>query len=245
MESNPKAIIFEIRAGVGGDEAALFASDLFRMYTRYAQNKNWDVVVLSENKSEAGGLKEVIFEIKGSGAYEDFKYEAGVHRVQRIPKTEKSGRIHTSTATVAVLPKINAAEVNLNPSDVRIETTKASGPGGQYVNKRMTAVRAVHIPTGIVVTCQTERSLQQNKEQALSVIASKLLEAEKRKNISQMEGKRREQIGSADRGEKIRTYNFPQDRITDHRINKKWHNIESFLDGNIDKMIKQLKQGLN
>lgn len=245
MINNPKAIIIEIRAGVGGDEAALFASDLFRMYTRYAQNKNWSVVVLHENKNEIDGFKEVVFEIKGEEAYQDLKYEAGVHRVQRIPKTEKSGRIHTSTITVAVLPKVNAAEVNLNPSDVKIETTKASGPGGQYVNKRMTAVRAVHTPTGIVVTCQTERSLQQNKEQAMSVLATKLLEEERKKKISEIEGKRREQIGHADRGEKIRTYNFPQDRITDHRINKKWHNIEGFLNGKIDKMIKQLKQGLN
>ncbi|MDD4358264.1 MAG: PCRF domain-containing protein [Candidatus Pacebacteria bacterium] len=243
--NNPKAIIIEIRAGVGGDEAALFASDLFRMYTRYAQDRNWEVFVLSENKSEVGGVKEVVFEIKGDTAFEDLKYEAGVHRVQRIPKTEKSGRIHTSTATVAVLPKLEAAQINLNPGEVRIETTKASGPGGQYVNKRMTAVRAVHIKTGLVVTCQSERSLQQNKEQALAIIAAKLKEEERRKNISQIEGKRREQIGSADRGEKIRTYNFPQDRVTDHRINKKWHDIESILNGKIDKMVKQLKQGLN
>ena len=245
MENNPKAIIFEIRAGVGGDEAALFAGDLFRMYSRYAQNKNWSVFLLSENKSDAGGLKEVIFEIKGDDAYEDLKHEAGVHRVQRIPKTEKSGRVHTSTATVAVLPKLEKAQINLNPNDISMETTKASGPGGQYVNKRMTAVRMVYLPTGLTVFCQTERSLEQNKEQALALLAAKIREEERKKSISEIEGKRREQIGSADRGEKIRTYNFPQDRITDHRINKKWHDIESFLEGKIDKMIKQLKQGLN
>jgi len=244
MENNPKAIIFEIRAGVGGDEAALFASDLFRMYSRYAQNKNWDIIVLSENKSEAGGLKEIIFEVKGDEAYEDLKNEAGVHRVQRIPKTEKSGRIHTSTATVAVLPKLEKAQIDLNPNDISIETTKASGPGGQYVNKRMNAVRATYLPTGLTVFCQAERNLQQNKEQAIAILAAKILEERRRKSISEIEGKRREQIGSADRGEKIRTYNFPQDRITDHRINKKWHDIESFLEGKIDKMIKQLKQGL-
>ncbi|HOI60281.1 MAG TPA: PCRF domain-containing protein [Candidatus Pacearchaeota archaeon] len=245
MENNPKAIIFEIRAGVGGDEAALFAADLFRMYSRYAQSKNWDVVMLSENKSDAGGIKEIIFEIKGDNAFEDLKHEAGVHRVQRIPKTEKSGRIHTSTATVAVLPKLDKTQINLNPNDVSIETTKASGPGGQYVNKRMNAVRATYLPTGLTVFCQTERNLQQNKEQALALLAAKIQEEQRRKSISEIEGKRREQIGSADRGEKIRTYNFPQDRITDHRINKKWHDIESFLEGKIDKMVKQLKQGLS
>ncbi|MDD4664582.1 MAG: PCRF domain-containing protein [Candidatus Pacebacteria bacterium] len=244
MESNPKAIIIEIRAGVGGDEAALFAGDLFRMYSRYAQNKNWDVLLLSEHRSEAGGYKEIIFEIKGENAFGNLKYEAGVHRVQRVPKTEKTGRIHTSTATVAVLPKLERAQIKLNPKDIIIETTKASGPGGQYVNKRMTAVRAVHKPTQITVFCQTERSLEQNKEQALSLLASRVEEQERRKTISDIEGKRREQIGSADRGEKIRTYNFPQDRITDHRINKKWHNMEAFFEGKIDKMIKQLKQGL-
>lgn len=240
-----KAIITEIRAGVGGDEAALFASDLFRMYSRYAQNNNWSVSILSENKNDIDGLKEIIFEIKGDNAWQDLKYEGGVHRVQRIPKTEKSGRIHTSTATVAVLPKVELREININPADIRTETTKASGPGGQYVNKRMTAIRLVHIPTGLVVTCQTERSLEQNKQQALGLLASRLMEMQEKKQEMEIEGKRKEQIKSADRGEKIRTYNFPQDRITDHRIGKKWHGIESFLDGKINKMIKQLKEGLN
>ncbi len=244
MENNAKAIIVEIRAGVGGDEAALFAGDLFKMYSRYAQDKGWSVFLLSENKSEGGGIKEVVFEVKGDSAYSDLRHEAGVHRVQRIPKTEKSGRVHTSTATVAVLPKLEKAEIKLNPHDISMETTKASGPGGQYVNKRMTAVRVVYLPTGLTVFCQTERSLEQNKEQALSLLAAKIKDEERRKSISEIEGKRREQIGSADRGEKIRTYNFPQDRITDHRINKKWHGIDAFLQGKIEKMIKQLKQGL-
>jgi len=245
MDENPKSIIVEIRAGVGGDEAALFASDLLRMYTRYSQEKNWDVFMISENKNEIGGIKEVIFEIKGKEAYSDLKNEAGVHRVQRIPKTEKSGRIHTSTATVAVLPKVNIKQININPADIKIETTKASGPGGQYVNKRMTAIRLTHKPSGMVVACQNERSLEQNKQQAMSLLATRLMEKQEKEKNSEILGKRKEQIKNADRGEKIRTYNFPQDRITDHRINKKWHNIEGALDGKIDKMIKQLKTGLN
>jgi peptide chain release factor 1 len=242
---NPKSIIVEIRAGVGGDEAALFASDLLRMYTRYSQEKGWDVSMMSENKNELGGIKEVVFEIKGDGAYADLRHEGGVHRVQRVPQTEKQGRIHTSTATVAVLPKVNISQVNINPADIETETTKASGPGGQYVNKRMTAIRMIHKPSGIVVTCQTERSLEQNKQQALSLLAARLMEKEEREKNAEVLGKRKEQIKNADRGEKIRTYNFPQDRITDHRINKKWHNIEGSLDGKIDKMIKQLKTGLD
>lgn len=244
MDENPKAIIMEIRAGVGGDEAALFASDLFRMYSRYAEKNNWKIEILNENKNELGGYKEIVFELNGKEAWEDLKNEGGVHRVQRIPKTEKAGRIHTSAISIAVLPKANLTQVNLNPADVRIETTKASGPGGQYVNKRMTAIRAVHIPTGLVVTCQTERSLEQNKQQAMSVMAGRLIEEEKRKRKEEIEGKRKKQIKNADRGDKIRTYNFPQDRVTDHRINKKWHDIEGMLGGKIDKMIKDLKKGL-
>jgi len=244
MENSAKAIIFEIRAGVGGDEAALFAGDLFRMYSRYAQSKNWAISIISQNKTEGGGLKEIVFEVKGSEAFSDFQHEAGVHRVQRIPKTEKSGRIHTSTATVAVLPKLDQVALNLNPRDISIETTKASGPGGQYVNKRMNAVRAIYLPTGLMVFCQEERNLQANKERAIELLTSRILEERRKASVSAIEGQRREQIGDADRGEKIRTYNFPQDRVTDHRINKKWHGMETILNGKIDKMIKQLKEGL-
>lgn len=238
------AVIMEIRAGVGGEEAALFASDLARMYTRFAQVKGWKVNVLDSSVTEIGGTKDTTIEISGDGAYELLQNEAGVHRVQRIPTTEKQGRIHTSTATVAVLAKPSATEINIRPHDIRSETYKASGAGGQYVNKRMSAIRIIHIPTGEVVTCQTERSLQQNKESALSILAARLLNKQKQDLEKQMGGARRAQIGTAMREEKMRTYNFPQDRVTDHRINKSWHDIESIMSGKIEKMVKNISEGL-
>lgn len=246
-EENQKynAVIMEIRAGVGGEEAALFASDLARMYTRYAQTKGWKVNVLDESKTEIGGIKDMTLEISGDDVYSKFKNEAGVHRVQRIPSTEKQGRIHTSTATIAVLAKPTATQINIKPQDIRSEYYKASGAGGQYVNKRMSAIRIIHIPTGEIVTCQTERSLQQNKESALSVLAARLLAKQKEDLDKQMGGARKAQIGTAMREEKMRTYNFPQDRVTDHRIGKNFHDIESIMAGKIDKMIdivsKELK----
>jgi len=197
---------------------------------------------LDINQTDINGIKNVIIEISGDDIYNKFKYEAGVHRVQRVPKTEKSGRIHTSTATVAVLPKPSKTEINIKPQDIRTETCKASGAGGQYVNKKMTAIRLIHIPTGLAVTSQSERSLMQNKENALSIMAARLLEQKEKELEKELGGARRSQIGSAGREEKIRTYNFPQDRITDHRINKSWHNIESIMDGKIEKMINAMEK---
>lgn len=240
MEQKFNAVIMEIRAGVGGEEAALFANDLLRMYSRYAQNQGLKTQVLDINQTDINGIKSVIIEIDGDNVYEKFKYEAGVHRVQRIPKTEKSGRIHTSTATVAVLPKPSKTQIDIRPQDIRTETCKASGAGGQYINKRMTAIRIVHIPTNMAVTSQSERSLQQNKENALAILAARLLEKKEKELEKELGGARRSQIGSAGREEKIRTYNFPQDRVTDHRINKSWHDIESIMDGRIEKMINSM-----
>jgi peptide chain release factor 1 len=239
-----EAVIFEIRAGVGGEEATLFARDLFRMYLKYAQKKGWKIRIFNERMSDLGGIREVVFELKGEGVFNEMKYEGGVHRVQRIPKTEKSGRIHTSTATVAVLRKPKESEIKLNPADLEIETFKASGAGGQYVNKRMTAVRIRHKSTGIVVTCQTERSLQQNKEMALELLRTKILEMEEKKKIQQLSEERKQQIGWAERAEKIRTYNFLQNRVTDHRIKKSWHNLEDILDGNLRPIISALSKKL-
>lgn len=233
------AVIMEIRAGVGGEEAALFANDLYRMYTRYAQFQGWRAETFDLKQTDINGLKEVVFEIKGEGAYDKLKNEAGVHRVQRVPKTEKSGRVHTSTATVAVLAKPKSTEINIRPQDIRQETCKSGGAGGQYVNKRMTAIRIIHIPTGTVVESQSERSLQQNKESALEILAARLLKKQQDQLDQQITGARRSQIGSAGREEKIRTYNFPQDRITDHRLNKNFHDIEGMMDGKIDKMIEK------
>ncbi|HOC53861.1 MAG TPA: PCRF domain-containing protein [Candidatus Pacearchaeota archaeon] len=240
MEQKFNAVIMEIRAGVGGEEAALFANDLLRMYSRYAQNQGLKTQILDINQTDIDGIKGAIIEIDGDNVYEKFKYEAGVHRVQRIPKTEKSGRIHTSTATVAVLPKPSKTQIDIKPQDIRTETCKASGAGGQYINKRMTAIRIVHIPTNTAVTSQSERSLQQNKENALSILAARLLAQKEKELEKELGGARRSQIGSAGREEKIRTYNFPQDRVTDHRINKSWHDIESIMDGRIEKMISAM-----
>ena len=233
-----KNIIVEVRAGTGGEEAALFAGDLFRMYSRFAEKKGWKTKVLDSNASSLKGIKEIIFKISGENAYEKLKQEGGVHRVQRIPETEKSGRIHTSTATVAVLPEIESKEIEIKPSDLKISSFRASGPGGQYVNKTESAVRIVHIPSGITVASQTERHQASNRENALSILRSKLYNLKIEKELQKVGKERKSQIGTAERSEKIRTYNFPQDRITDHRIGKSWHNIENILDGNLEPIIK-------
>jgi peptide chain release factor 1 len=230
--------ILEIRAGTGGDEATLFVRDLFRMYSKFSQSQGWGQKILDSNPTELGGFKEIIFELSGSNAYNSMKYEGGVHRVQRIPRTEKSGRVHTSTATVAVLPKPKKAEINISPSDLKITTYKASGPGGQYVNKTESAVRILHIPSGLVVASQSERNQMQNKENALSILAAKLLQREEEANLSKLTQERREQIGWAKRAEKIRTYNYPQNRITDHRVGKSWHDLETIMNGKLEPVIK-------
>jgi len=241
-KSHISSVIMEIRAGTGGDEAALFVADLLRMYLKFADEQHWQYRILDSSPTDLKGYKEVIFEIKGSDAYSKMKYEAGVHRVQRIPETEKSGRIHTSTATVAVLAKPKKTEININPQDLKIDIAKSSGPGGQNVNKRMTAVRITHLPTGITVKSQAERSLPQNKENALAILEARLLEKKEREEISKIDKERRAQIGTAERAEKIRTYNFPQDRVTDHRIKKSWQNIEDIINGKLDKIIEALQE---
>lgn len=242
FESGEKqSAIIEIRAGTGGDEAGLFAADLYRMYSKYGQKKGWKERILDSNQSTIGGYKEIIFELSGNGTYDELQNEGGVHRVQRIPRTEKQGRVHTSTATVAVLLKPQKTEVNISPSDLEISTYKASGPGGQYVNKTESAVRIVHKPTGLVVTCQSERNQMQNKETALSLLSARLLRQQEEADLSKLTIERREQIGWAKRSEKIRTYNYPQNRITDHRINKSWHNLEKIVDGDLDPVIKAFK----
>ncbi|MDD5144880.1 MAG: peptide chain release factor 1 [Candidatus Pacebacteria bacterium] len=236
----PNAVIVEIRAGAGGDEAALFVGDLYKMYSRYAQIIGWEQKVLDSSPTNIGGFKEIIFELKGPGVYKKMMNEAGVHRVQRIPETEKSGRIHTSTSSVAVLPKPRKTDFKINPADLRIEHYHSSGAGGQYVNKRETAVRIVHIPTGLIVTSQTERNLLQNKENAMSILAARLLERKESEELAKLGGKRKEQIGKAMRAEKIRTYNFPQDRVTDHRVQKSFHNIEGIMAGKLDPIVDAL-----
>lgn len=238
--NDEKNVIMEIRAGAGGEEASLFASDLFRMYSRYAERNGWKVEVLSTSLSDMGGYKEVIFMVKGKGAYSRLKFESGVHRVQRVPVTESSGRIHTSTATVAVLPEIQEVEIHIDPKDLKIDTFRSSGPGGQHVNVTDSAVRITHIPTGIVVACQEERSQIQNRERAMQILRAKLYELEKRKQEEEIARTRRQQVGTGERSEKIRTYNFPQGRVTDHRIGKTIYNLEAFLDGEIDEMIDAL-----
>src|SRR3989339_1009424 len=237
-----QAVIIEIRAGTGGDEAGLFAADLYRMYSKYAQSRGWKQRVLDSSASTIGGDEEIDFEISGAGAYDNLQNEGGVHRVQRIPSTEKQGRVHTSTATVAVLLKPKKTEANISPADLEISTFKSSGPGGQYVNKTESAIRIVHKPSGLVVTCQSERNQLQNKETAMTLLAARLLEAQERSDLSKLSTERRDQIGWATRSEKMRTYNFPQDRITDHRINKSWHDIESIMDGKLDGIVKAFKK---
>jgi peptide chain release factor 1 len=238
------AVIVEIRAGTGGEEAALFAADLFKMYTKYAKSQDWKTKVLDSHQTELGGFKEVIFELRNGEVYSKMKYEAGVHRVQRIPKTEKAGRIHTSTATVAILPKPKKTEIKIRPEDLKIEFYRSSGPGGQYVNKKETAVRISHLPTGLVVTSQTERNQAQNKENALSILEARLSEKIREKEEMKLSKERKTQIGWAKRAEKIRTYNFPQDRLTDHRIKKSWHNLEEIMEGKLEPMISSLQKNL-
>jgi peptide chain release factor 1 len=239
-ESN---IFLEVRAGTGGDEAALFAGDLFRMYARYAESKRWEVEVLSESPGEHGGYKEIISRIIGRGAYSLLKFESGTHRVQRVPATEAQGRIHTSACTVAILPELEAVEsVDLNPADLRIDTYRSSGAGGQHVNKTDSAIRITHLPTGIVVECQDERSQHKNRSRALSLLKARLLADEREKQASQQAQSRKLQVGSGDRSERIRTYNFPQGRVTDHRINLTLYKLDDVMNGNLDELIGALNQ---
>jgi peptide chain release factor 1 len=238
--NDDKDVVVEIRAGAGGEEASLFAADLFRMYSRYAQNKGWHVEVIDSNRSEIGGLREAIFEVKGKGAFSQLKYERGVHRVQRVPLTEASGRIHTSTATVAVLPEAEDIELNINPDDLKMEFFHSHGPGGQNVNKLSTAVRLTHVPTGIVATCQEERSQLRNRMKAMAVLRARLFNMESHKQSEEIDRQRRTQVGTGERAEKIRTYNFPQDRVTDHRINSSFHNLTKILSGDLDEIVEAL-----
>jgi len=236
---NDKGVIIEIRAGTGGEEASLFAADLFRMYSRFAEKNNWQVQILSSSPSSLNGFKEIIFGIKGKDVFAKLRFESGVHRVQRIPTTEKSGRIHTSTVSVAVLPEASEIEIKIKPEDLEISTFRASGHGGQNVQKVSSAVRVLHKPTGLVISCQDERSQQRNKEKALKFLRAKLLSQKIEKQEQELGKSRRLQIGKAMRAEKIRTYNFPQNRLTDHRLNKSWHNLEEIMNGNLDKIVNE------
>jgi len=239
-EYDDRNIIMEIRAGTGGDEAALFAADLLRMYLRYAERNNWKYEILDITENELGGIKTAVLRINGKGVYRRLKYESGVHRVQRVPQTESSGRIHTSTATVAVLPEPTDIDIHINEDELKIDTYRASGAGGQHVNKTDSAVRITHLPTGIVVTCQKERSQHQNKEKALNILKAKLFELKLEEQQSKIVKERKSQIGTAERSEKIRTYNFPQNRVTDHRIQYTTYRINEILDGDLDEIIDKL-----
>ncbi|MDO8429752.1 MAG: PCRF domain-containing protein [bacterium] len=233
-------IILEIRGGAGGDEASIFAGDLARMYQRYSATRSWKFSILDTSPGTLGGYKTFISRIEGEGSYDALKYESGVHRVQRIPQTEKAGRVHTSTATVAILPVVEPKEVNINLNDLEVTFSRAGGPGGQNVNKIESAVRITHKPTGIVVSCREERNQHANRERAMEVLRSKLYEMQKEKEVGNITEARREQVGTADRSEKIRTYNFPDDRITDHRFNVKVHNLEKIFDGNLDILLEKI-----
>jgi len=238
--NDEKSVIVEIRGGVGGEESALFAHSLFRMYSMYAAQKGWSVELMNYNDTELGGVKEADFVINGRGAYSRLKYESGVHRVQRVPETESGGRVHTSTATVAVLPEMEEVDVQINPADIEMQVYRASGAGGQHVNKTSSAVRLIHKPSGIVVACQEERSQQQNREKCMRMLASKLYEIEQERLESEVTGMRRSQVGTGMRNERIRTYNFPQGRVTDHRIGLTLYKIDQIMDGNIDEIIDAL-----
>jgi peptide chain release factor 1 len=238
--NDAKNVFLEIRAGAGGDEASLFAQDLYRMYCRYAEKKGWKLEVMSTSFSPVGGIKEIIVNIRGERVYSQLKYESGVHRVQRVPQTEASGRIHTSTVTVAVLPEADEVDVKLDPKDLRIEAFGASGPGGQNVNRNYTAVRVTHRPSGLVVSCQDEKSQHRNKDKALRILRSRLLDMAQRVQQQQIAQDRRSQVGTGERSEKIRTYNFPQSRVTDHRLNLTLHKLEAVLDGDLDEIIEAL-----
>ncbi len=238
--NDEKNVIVEIRGGTGGDEAALFAGDLFRMYSRYSERQKWKIEIISATESDAGGFKEIVFMINGKGAYSRFKYESGGHRVQRVPATESKGRIHTSAVTVAVLPEVEEVDVELDMNDVRIDVFRASGNGGQCVNTTDSAVRVTHIPTGIVISCQDEKSQLKNKDKALKVLRAKLYELELERQHSEVSAERKSQVGSGDRSEKMRTYNFPQGRVTDHRIGLTLYKLESILDGDIDEVLDAL-----
>jgi peptide chain release factor 1 len=235
-----KNVILEIRAGAGGDEASLFAQDLLRMYSRFAEHRGWKFEVLDSSLSTVGGVKEAVAGIRGKGAYSVLKYESGVHRVQRVPKTEASGRIHTSTATVAVLPEADEIDIKVDPKELKIEAFGSSGPGGQNVNRNYTAIRITHKPSGIVVSCQDEKSQHRNKEKALRVLRSRLMDIAQREQKAEIAQSRKSQVGSGERSEKIRTYNFPQSRVTDHRLNMSFHNLESILDGELDELLENL-----
>lgn len=238
--NDAKNVIVEIRGGVGGEEAALFAGDLFRMYARYAERRGWRVDVIDKNATEIGGFKEISFSVDGAGAYSFLKYESGTHRVQRVPVTESSGRIHTSAVTVAVLPEAEEVEVEIAPADLRIDTYCASGAGGQYVNRTETAIRITHLPTGIVVQCQDEKSQLKNKEKAMRVLRARILEAVREEQAATVAADRKSQVGSGDRSERIRTYNFPQGRVTDHRIGLTLHKLAAVLDGDLDELLAAL-----
>lgn len=236
-----KGVIVEIRAGTGGEEAALFAAVLFRMYTRFAERQGWQVELMDVGQEEMGGFKEVVFSVDGPGAYSLLNHEAGPHRVQRVPVTEASGRIHTSAATVAVLPEAEEIEVDIRPDEIKMEAVRASAPGGQHVQKNLTAVRITHLPTGLIVSCQDERSQRQNREKAMRLLRARLLQQAQDEQHSQITATRRSQVGSGDRSEKIRTYNYPQNRVTDHRLKRSWHNLPQILDGDLMPLLQALR----